>query len=296
MFSNLVLALAMAAPLATNKDSVSYAFGMFFAKSAHSQLTARDSINFNLDTYLEAFRIHFRQDTAHYLMKEDAIYKALRNLQHVAQEEKQKLPETIITQGTTASYALGAYLGKQVHDQVVARDSINLNIDVFCQAFKIRFKENSAKYLLNDEEAHAILLDASKRKDAERRRANDDFLVKNKKAKGVTTTKSGLQYKVIAKGKGATPSSTDIVKVHYTGTLINGKKFDSSFDRGEPLEFKVDAVIPGWTEMLELMKVGEKVIAWIPPHLAYGEDGRPPKIPGHSVLVFEMELLDAHAP
>lgn len=296
MFSNLILALAIAAPLATQKDSVSYAFGTFFAKSAHSQLTARDSVNFNLDLYLEAFRIHFRQDTAHYLMKEDAIYKALRNLQHVAQEEKQKLSGTLLDKGTTVGYALGAYLGKQVHDQVVARDSVDLNIDIFCQAFEIRFKENSAKYLLSDEEAHAILLDVSKRKDAERRRANDEFLVKNKKAKGIVTTKSGLQYKVIAKGKGATPGHTDIVKVHYTGTLINGKKFDSSFDRGEPLEFKIDAVIPGWTEMLELMKVGEKVMVWIPPELGYGENGRPPKIPGHSVLVFEMELLDTHAP
>ena len=296
MFSSLVLAMAMAAPLATQKDSVSYAFGAFFAKSAHSQLTARDSVDFNLDLYLKAFRTHFSQDSAHYLMKEDEIYKTLRNLQHVAQEEKQKLSGTLLTQSTSVSYALGAYLGKQVHDQVVARDSVDLNTELFCQAFKIHFKENSAKYLLNDDEVHAILSDVSKRKDAERRRANDDFLEKNKKAKGVVTTQSGLQYKIITKGKGATPGHTDIVKVHYTGTLLNGKKFDSSYDRGEPLEFKIDAVIPGWTEMLELMKVGQKVIAWIPPHLAYGEDGRSSKIPGHSVLVFEMELLDVHAP
>ena len=85
------------------------------------------------------------------------------------------------------------------------------------------------------------------------------------------------------------------MKVHYTGTLLDGKEFDSSVKRGEPLEFPINAVIPGWTEMLKLMKVGEKVTAWIPSDLAYGPYGRPPQIPGNSMLIFEMELIDTHA-
>ena len=109
------------------------------------------------------------------------------------------------------------------------------------------------------------------------------------------TTESGLQYKVITEGTGATPADGDIVKVHYTGTLLDGTKFDSSVDRGEPLEFPIGAVIPGWTEMLKLMKVGGKVTAWIPSDLAYGPRGRGPQIPGNSALVFEMELIDTHA-
>ena len=131
---------------------------------------------------------------------------------------------------------------------------------------------------------------------AEKNKAEGEaFLAKNKTAEGVVTTASGLQYKVMTEGTGATPTDEDKVKVHYTGTLLDGTKFDSSVDRGQPLEFPVTAVISGWTEMLKLMKVGEKVTAWIPSDLAYGPRGNR-AIPGNSVLKFEMELLDVIAP
>lgn len=118
------------------------------------------------------------------------------------------------------------------------------------------------------------------------------FLAKNAKAEGVKVLPSGLQYKVQKSGTGASPKATDTVRVHYHGTLINGEKFDSSVERGEPAEFPVNRVIAGWTEALQLMKVGDKWQLFIPSDLAYGPQGRPPQIPPHSVLVFDVELLD----
>jgi len=119
----------------------------------------------------------------------------------------------------------------------------------------------------------------------------DDWLTKNKTNAGWKTTESGVQYKVEKEGTGATPVDENIVKVHYTGTLINGEKFDSSKDRNEPAEFPVRGVIPGWTEALKLMKVGGTYKLAIPAKLAYGAQGRP-GIPPNSVLQFEVELLD----
>lgn len=122
-----------------------------------------------------------------------------------------------------------------------------------------------------------------------------EFLEKNKSAEGVKVTASGLQYKVEKEGEGKTPSKTDTVKAHYKGTLIDGTQFDSSYDRGQPAEFPVQGVIPGWSEALQMMKVGSKYKLFIPPELAYGASGRP-GIPANSVLVFEVELVDIVKP
>jgi len=118
------------------------------------------------------------------------------------------------------------------------------------------------------------------------------FLVANAKKEGVITTPSGLQYKIMKSGTGDSPKPNDKVKVHYHGTLINGTVFDSSVQRGEPIVFPVGAVIPGWVEALQLMKVGDKWQLFIPARLAYGERSPGPAIPPNSVLIFEVELLD----
>jgi FKBP-type peptidyl-prolyl cis-trans isomerase len=118
------------------------------------------------------------------------------------------------------------------------------------------------------------------------------FLAENKKAEGVVQTQSGLQYKVIQEGYGPSPGPEDMVKVHYTGYLLNGTKFDSSHDRGEPTEFPLNRVIPGWTEVLQLMKPGAEYVVYIPPHLAYGDREMGGDIPAGSTLIFEIELLD----
>ncbi|HWU43703.1 MAG TPA: FKBP-type peptidyl-prolyl cis-trans isomerase, partial [Bdellovibrio sp.] len=122
-------------------------------------------------------------------------------------------------------------------------------------------------------------------------KSGKDFMDKNKTAAGVKTTASGLQYITEKEGTGASPKKEDVVKVHYKGTLMNGEQFDSSYDRGQPAEFPVGGVIPGWTEALQLMKVGGKAKLFIPPELAYGPQGRP-GIPPNSVLIFEVELMD----
>ncbi len=121
-------------------------------------------------------------------------------------------------------------------------------------------------------------------------KAGDAYRADNGKKKGVTTTASGLQIETLTAGTGATPKATDKVKVHYVGTLIDGTKFDSSRDRGEPITFPLDGVIKGWGEGLQLMKVGEKARLVIPPTLGYGPDGQGP-IPPNATLVFEVELL-----
>lgn len=119
----------------------------------------------------------------------------------------------------------------------------------------------------------------------------DAFLAANRSKEGVKTLPSGLQYKVIKSGKGASPRTESTVTTHYRGTLLDGTVFDSSYDRGEPIEFRVDGVIAGWTEALQLMKAGEKWQLFVPSELAYGEEGYGPDIAPNAVLVFEIELI-----
>jgi FKBP-type peptidyl-prolyl cis-trans isomerase len=118
------------------------------------------------------------------------------------------------------------------------------------------------------------------------------FLAANKAKKGVIVTATGLQYSVIKEGTGPVPKVTDMVKVHYRGTLIDGKEFDSSIKRGQPVEFRVNGVIPGWTEALQLMKTGSKYKLVIPSNLGYGERGAGQDIGPNAVLVFDVELLE----
>ena len=118
------------------------------------------------------------------------------------------------------------------------------------------------------------------------------FLAENAKKPGVKQTASGLQYEVITEGTGEQPRDTNTVKVHYDGFLLNGTKFDSSRDRGEPATFPLNAVIRGWTEGVQLMKTGSRYKFWIPFELGYGEQGAGEKIPGGSVLMFDVELME----
>lgn len=189
-----------------------------------------------------------------------------------------------------ASYAIGQQIGGNLKQQ---------NIDFDSDALAMALKDASAgKNEMSKEDMQAAMmklqeLAMKKQTEAadENAKAGKDFLDKNKSAAGVKSTASGLQYIVEKEGTGATPKKDDVVKVHYKGTLTNGEQFDSSYDRGQPAEFPVGGVIPGWTEALQLMKVGGKAKLFIPPDLAYGPSGRP-GIPPNSVLVFDVELMD----
>lgn len=188
-----------------------------------------------------------------------------------------------------ASYSLGVSMGSQLHEFGLGAGDVSLERvmqglrDALAGTAKAT-PEDNAKIGALIQEARTAL--AARNKETGRK-----FLAENARKKGVVTTASGLQYRVINAGKGNPPKLTDQVTVHYRGTLLDGTEFDSSIRRGEPASFPVNGVIPGWQEALQLMKPGAKFELFIPPELAYDENS-PPPIPPGSVLQFEVELLD----
>lgn len=193
------------------------------------------------------------------------------------------------------SYTIGMAMGKQLAD---IKDEVNL--DTVIKA--LRTQMDGGKALIDDAQAQKIMMEFGQKMQAkqiakmmEEAKANEAkgeaFLAENGKKAGVVTTASGLQYQVLTQGSGAKPGPEDGVKVHYKGTLLDGKQFDSSYDRGEPAVLPLNGVIPGWSEGLQLMQVGSKYKFWIPAKLAYGEQA-PPQIGPNQLLVFEVELQE----
>ena len=127
----------------------------------------------------------------------------------------------------------------------------------------------------------------------ENRRKSEEFLEQNRHKPGIVSLPSGLQYKVLssASSEASSPKLLDVAKIHYRGSFIDGREFDSSYERGQPIEFPLSRVIPGWSEILQKMKVGDKWQVFIPPYLAYGENGFGPHIGPNTLLIFEIELL-----
>jgi len=187
-----------------------------------------------------------------------------------------------------ASYALGMNVGASLK-----ADNLYPNMEEFAQGIKDVLNNSTLRY--SDEEAYKIFSEAysslvEKREEKDKRSEND-FLAENSKKPGVIVTGSGLQYEVISEGMGRKPTANDTVRVHYEGTLTDGAVFDSSYSRGEPIEFPLNGVIPGWTEGLQLMSVGSKYRLIIPSNLGYGPQGAG-QIPPYSTLIFQVELLD----
>jgi len=195
-----------------------------------------------------------------------------------------------------ASYMVGMDMAQGLQP---IKDEIDIAIVI--QALDTAFK--GGKPLLTAEEAQAVKQEfmrklqaeqsAKTKASAEKNKAEGDkFMAENKKKAGVKVTPSGLQYTVLKQGTGKKPTANDQVKVHYLGTLIDGTKFDSSYDRGQPAQFPLNGVIKGWTEALQLMTVGSKYKLFIPPDLGYGEQDPPGPIGPNSTLVFEVELVE----
>ena len=205
-------------------------------------------------------------------------------------------PDRLKTEVQKLSYAFGLDLGAYFK-------SLEQDFDLSLIQSGINDAYTGRKALMTHEEARAALQQFATRQQeghlarvAEMATANKEaakkFLAENKRKKGVRTTASGLQYKVLKKGKGIKPGSADTVRVHYKGTLLDGTEFDSSYKRNEPAEFQVNQVIAGWGEALQLMNVGSTYELYLPPELAYDDQGAPPVIEPGSMLIFEVELLD----
>jgi len=187
------------------------------------------------------------------------------------------------------SYVIGTEIGSGLQ-----RIKDEIDLDVLLKAVNDRLK--GKELLIKEDEALKIKQTEFKRiqkKHEEQGTAGAKaFLKENRKKDGVVAIASGLQYIVLEEGKGAKPKSTDKVKVHYKGTLMNGTEFDSSYKRGQPASFVLNRVIPGWTEGLQLMKTGGKYRFFIPPELGYGKRGSGRQIGPNELLIFDVELLE----
>jgi len=203
--------------------------------------------------------------------------------------------DEIKTDKQKTGYSIGVKMGNNLKPF-----TSDMDIEAFISGIRDQYKGNKLK--MSEQEIQTTMQKLQQtmasRKVAEQHQLAEKntqqgkaFLAANKKKPGVKTTKSGLQYKVIKSGSGATPKESDTVTTHYRGTLIDGTEFDSSYSRGKPASFPVNGVIQGWQEALQLMKVGDKWQLYIPAELAYGANGPSPKIGPNATLVFEIELL-----
>ena len=321
-FKNILMAGALAATLVscgssfksqtkivTKADSVAYLMGVIDGSRQETTYN-----HFGLDTLLN-FDLYF-----------DALYKASTNkplkyeldsvneqflanfttliqlyTQKVMKDTTGNVPGLLFTSSylDSASYLLGVSDGEAIGDgyRNSGLDSVGIKYCFYYEGFREANQETTTR--IDAEKYSDMVTDffaEIREKELMKRfgdikREGEEFLAKNKANEDVVTTKSGLQYTIITEGKGAKPVMYDKVKVHYTGTFLDGTVFDSSVERGEPAEFYVGGVIEGWNEALQLMPVGSKWKLFIPQELAYGAEGRP-QIKPYTMLIFEVELLE----
>ena len=284
--------------LITSEDSVSYAIGADFGRQVST-----DFKDFNEQVFEKGLNGQLTNN--HELIIEPALRQQLlqsffMQLQlagdSITNSRSISNSSEINSMEDTVSYILGVNFGENFTNQFP-----EFSATIFLNGLKNRLHKTEAPLI--DSVTAPKIIQAFFQKKQESARSEElkqsekiksdgiQFLEQNKNKKGVITTESGLQYKVIKNGKGPKPSLTDEVLAHYHGTLIDGTVFDSSVDRGEPTSFPVNGVIPGWTEALQLMSVGSKWKLYIPYNLAYGERGAGQMIGPYSTLIFEVELL-----
>ena len=220
-------------------------------------------------------------------------------------QEEAKAP-VLDTEIQKQAYGLGASIGMYMERNLEEHSKLGLALDrdLIVSGF---VDSLAGKSLVEKDEIQALLTSLEQNMKAKQQEMalkesessladGQKFLDENAKKDGVIVTDSGIQYEIMTAVEGEKPSATDTVKVHYKGTFLNGDTFDSSYDRGEPAVFPLNRVIRGWTEGVQLMSVGAKYKFTIPSDLAYGPTGNPPRIPGNSVLQFEIELLEIQKP
>ncbi len=202
--------------------------------------------------------------------------------------------ENLATAADSASYAIGVLVGDQNKQQLESSGVDDFNTELLVTAFEKQLNGEETKMTIEDARTYiqAYFQKVAEAEGTNNRTEGEAFLATNKEKGGIVVTESGLQYEILEVGDGPKPTADQQVKVHYTGTLLDGTVFDSSVESGEPVTFGVGQVIPGWTEALQLMPEGSKWKVYIPGDLAYGERGAGADIGPNATLIFEVELLE----
>lgn len=221
------------------------------------------------------------------------------NEPHAAADVNAPKPEILKTEMEKVSYIIGTQIARnfKAQDVEVNLDALIMGLKDALEGKELALSQSEMQNVYKRFQQQMRAKQAAKRAEeaAKNLAAGKAFLEANKTKEGVKVLPDGLQYKIITEGTGATPTADDKVKTNYRGTFIDGTEFDSSYKRKQPAEFAVTKVIKGWTEALQLMKVGAKWELYVPANLAYGERGRP-GIPPNATLIFEIELLDIVKP
>jgi FKBP-type peptidyl-prolyl cis-trans isomerase FkpA len=274
--------------LTTDREKVSYMIGADVGRSVASAGPDLDMAAFE-----RAIRNAFAGGQP-LLSDEESKIVGTALMQRVAERNGRPVPGLPpgMSPPAVAKDKVGLMIGADV-GRSLASIQDEIDMPVFLQA--VRTMMSAAKPLLTDAELDEIRDAFAKTRASQDARRNAEagaaFLAKNRAEPGVITTSSGLQYRVLRQGNGRRPRISERVRVHYEGTLLQGKVFDSSYQRGQPAVFALNEVIAGWTEGLMLMPVGAKYRFWVPGSIAYGERGSPPNIGPNETLVFDVELL-----
>ncbi len=296
--------------LSTLTDSLSYAVGTDLASQYKKGLTGAEDFVLNEANFIKGVEDAFEGKEGYSDKVRQSLAGQIQRIARSAQQKQQQNPTQELELKTkktfslenisdSISYSLGTDSGDNLNTVFVDDQAQNFNNAAFVAGLHGGFSDASKipeegikSLMMKFQPVYGIAKQEAQRKKGEKNKAEGEaFLAENATKEGVKTTASGLQYKVIKAGNGKTPTATDKVNVHYEGKLLNGEIFDSSIQRGKPISFQLNGVIKGWTEGLQLMKVGAKYKFYIPGDLAYGLRGSPPAIPPNSTLIFDVELL-----